>query len=44
LTSFVVGVTGAVSKLTLGLRNSLDGKEKAKAEFRYKKTNNETED
>jgi hypothetical protein len=30
------GVTGAVSKLTLGLRNTLDSKEKLKADAKYK--------
>jgi len=36
----VIGVTGAVSKLTLGLRNTLDNKEKIKADAKYK--SNET--
>jgi len=40
----VIGVTGAVSKLTLGLRNSLDSKEKAKAEYRYKKSEEEEDE
>ncbi len=31
-----LGVTGAVSKLTLGLRNTLDSKEKLKADAKYK--------
>lgn len=37
------GVTGAVSKLTLGLRNTLDSKEKKRAEHRYKNPSEEEE-